>query len=149
MSFARSTLKSEARRLLAKSARCTFCESPLKFEAIRNATGNRALSSTYSFSFTSCKDWQRPNEQIGGQFPIINLAITIAQKTFFYIRMVLFINRKRRNVCSTPLEIAPRTSCWFEDFLPAIGNCVHNCKMVDKMVLGNFKGLSQEGNGQI
>jgi hypothetical protein len=61
------------------------------------------------------------------------------------------VNRERGNECFVPLEISRRTSVLCGDFVVrdlAIA-FVHNCQLVDKLALGNFKGLSQMGDRQI
>jgi hypothetical protein len=46
----------------------------------------------------------------------------------FYMRNGVSINRKSRNECSAPLEIALMTFRRCEDFLSAIGYCIHSCR---------------------
>jgi hypothetical protein len=57
---------------------------------------------------------------------------------FFAPDFVVFINRKRRNVSSVPLEIAPKNLAGVRVFSSAIGICVHNFQLENKAALGNF-----------
>ncbi len=70
-SFERSLLKGKADRF---SAHWELFKVPAPFVqwlAIENATGNWANSSCCGFCFTSCKDWERRNEQLE---PVANCA---------------------------------------------------------------------------